>query len=65
MSGEQHKKRIMSARIEHAMPQDSHRKDKYNSPEIVRLGEALELTTGSPDLPLSDARPKPNGYKDI
>ena len=41
------------------------REDLYNSPEMVRLGGVLELTSGSPDLPLADGRLKPNGYKDI
>jgi hypothetical protein len=37
----------------------------YRSPEMVRMGDALELTAGKPDLPLTDGSMKPNGYKDI
>lgn len=40
-------------------------KKPYTSPEIISLGDARELTCGQPDLPLTDASPKPNGYKDI
>ncbi len=40
-------------------------KERYDAPEIVRLGAALELTAGNPDEILSDGSPKPNGYKDV
>ena len=36
----------------------------YRTPEIVRLGDALEVTGGDEGI-LSDGSPKPKGYKDV
>ncbi len=44
--------------------QDSaNRKERYSSPEIVRLGDVVELTEGGGD-PLSDGYSNPKTYKD-
>ena len=43
--------------------ENTDRKDQYSAPEIVRLGDALELTEGGGD-PLSDGYTNPKTYKE-
>ena len=39
------------------------KKEFYGSPEIVRMGDAVELTAGRPEGEVSDGGMKPNGYQ--
>ena len=36
----------------------------YGSPEIVYVGDVMEITGGNGG-PLTDGKPKPNGYQDV
>ena len=41
------------------------RKELYSSPEIVCLGEAIELTGGGPEVVAEGSGSPPNTFKDV